>query len=176
MLVRAWVFMGVFMGVFAGLAMAGPVLADPAPLTVTLADPAWTGDKIPEGQQCRKFGGKSPMTPALKVEGLPAGTVEVLVEFNDEDYYDLSFGGGHGIIGFAAGPGTAVLPAVPGETWEMPPGVRIADENRATGSYATPGYLPPCSGGNDHRYFAVVKAIDGNEEVLAEGQVTIGRF
>lgn len=160
----------------AGLALAGPALADPAPLTVALADPAWTGDRIPEGQQCTKFGGQSPMTPALKVEGLPVGTVEVRVEFNDDDYYDLSYDGGHGIVAFSAGPGTAVLPAVPGESREMPPGVRIAEANRATGSYARPGYLPPCSGGRDHRYFAVVKALDGNEDVLAEGRVTIGRY
>lgn len=160
----------------AGLPRVGETRAETAQLSVSLADPAWTGDKIPAGQQCTKFGGQSPMTPALKVEGLPAGTVEVLVEFNDDDYYDLSYDGGHGIIAFAAGPGAAVLPAVPGESRDMPPGVRVAQKNRATGSYARPGYLPPCSGGNDHSYFAVVKAVDGNEDILAEGRVTIGRY
>ncbi len=160
----------------AALAFAVPARAE-AELTLSLADPAWTGEAIPDGHQCRKFGGSQPMTPAIKVAGLPAGTVEVLVEFNDADYQPLSYDGGHGKIAYAVkGPGEAVLPAVPGHTNEMPAGVRVAAKNHATGDYATPGYLPPCSGGRDHRYFAEVKALDAAGEELAEGEITIGRY
>lgn len=145
-------------------------------LIVTLADPAWTGGAIPDGQQCTKFGGVAPMTPPLKVAGLPIGTLRVIVEFNDADYQALSHDGGHGKIDFEVGPGEAILPAVPGESDQMPPGVRIAAKNRATGDFARPGYLPPCSGGRDHDYFAVVKAIGPTQEVLAEGRVEIGSY
>ena len=58
----------------------------------------------------------------------------------------------------------------------MPPGVVIVARNRATGDFARPGYLPPCSGGRDHRYFAIVKAVGPAQEVLAEGRVTIGTY
>ncbi|MCF4167188.1 hypothetical protein L2U69_16185 [Zavarzinia compransoris] len=145
-------------------------------LIVTLSDPAWTGGAIPDGQQCTKFGAVAPMTPPLKVSGLPIGTLRVIVEFNDEDFQPLSYDGGHGKIDFEVGPGEAYLPAVPGETDQMPPGVRIAAKNRATGDFARPGYLPPCSGGRDHDYFAVVKAIGPTQEVLAEGRVDIGSY
>lgn len=159
------------------------ILAGTAPalgaggLTLALADPAWTGGEIPDGQQCTKFGGSSPMTPALKVGALPAGTVEVVVEFNDAGYQPLSYDGGHGVLAFAVkAPGEAVLPAVAGETADMPAGVRLVSKNRARGSFGRPGYLPPCSGGEGHRYFAVVKAVDAGGAVLAEGEITIGSY
>ena len=43
-----------------------------ADLSVSFADPAWDGVKVPEDQVCRKLGGKG-STPALSVGDLPAG-------------------------------------------------------------------------------------------------------
>ena len=121
--------------------------AQAADLQVTFGDPAWDGKKIPKGQQCTKFGGKG-ATPALRVENIPAGANAVIVEFNDRNYQPLSWNGGHGKIGFwiSEGASSAMLPSVPGETGNLPEGSFVEKRNRATGGYARPGYLPPCSG------------------------------
>lgn len=125
--------------------------AEASKLDVAFADPAWNGKKIPKGQQCSKFGGKG-STPALTVAGALEGTVEIVVAYNDRDYRPLSKNGGHGKIGYRAGPGTTTIPALPGETADMPEGARIVAKNRATGSYARAGYLPPFSGGRGNLY------------------------
>lgn len=161
------------------LGASGAAAAD---LDASFADPAWDGKKIPKGQQCTKFGGGGG-TPALRVENIPAEANAVIVEFNDRNYQPLSWDGGHGKIGFwiEAGSTAATLPSVPGETKDLPEGSFVEKRNRATGAYARPGYLPPCSGGRGHRYFAVVKAVNKVEgkrkpEVLAEAKLQLGRY
>ncbi len=152
-----------------------------ADLVVTLTDPAWNGFQIPAGQQCSKFGGKG-ATPAMRIENIPAGANAIIVEFNDRDYQPLSDDGGHGKIGFRIKKGakSADLPAVPGETDDMPKGAFLEERNRATGSYATGGYLPPCSGGGGHVYFADIKAVNKVEgedpKVLAETRFLLGQY
>ena len=162
-----------------GVAVPDALAAD---LEVSLADPAWDGKKIPKGQQCTKFGGKG-ATPAMQVGNIPAEANAIIVEFNDRNYQPLSWNGGHGKIGFriAEGSGSALLPSVPGETDDLPEGSFVEKRNRATGGYARPGYLPPCSGGRGHSYFAEVKAVKKVEgkkkpEVLAKAKIKLGRY
>lgn len=153
---------------------AGPAFA--AKLQVSFADSSWTGKKVPKGQHCSKFGGNG-ATPRLNVSGIPQGTSAILVEFNDASYQPLSSRGGHGIVGFEyAGDGEAVLQSVPGGTKETPVGTWIEKKNRATGAWKSPGYLPPCSGGRGNRYFAVVKAVDTDGNVLAKAKIKLGRY
>ena len=161
---------------------AKPAPAPVAGLKVSFADSAWNGEKIPDGQQCSKFWGKG-ATPALRVENIPARVNAIIVEFNDRDYPPLSDDGGHGKIGFwvSEGSSNTVLPSVPGETDSLPEGSFVEEPNQATGSYATPGYLPPCSGGNDHAYFAIVKAVrkmkgEGKPKVLATTKIELGSY
>ena len=155
--------------------------AGAAELTVTLTDPAWNGFQIPAGQQCAKFGGKG-AAPATRIGNIPAGTNAIVVEFNDRDYQPLSNDGGHGKIGFwiKQGAKSADLPAVSGETDKMPKGAFLEARNRATGSYATGGYLPPCSGGRGHVYFADIKAVRKTEgerpKVLVETRFLLGQY
>ena len=145
-------------------------------LQVSFADAKWTGKRIPDGQHCKKFGGKG-ATPQLKVSGIPQGATAILVEFNDASYQPLSYDGGHGVVGFKySGAGEAVLPPVPGGTNKTPEGTWIERENRATGDWASDGYLPPCSGGRGNTYFAVVRAVDANKKVLAEAEITLGYY
>ena len=151
-------------------------------LKVSFADSAWNGEKIPDGQQCSKFWGKG-ATPALRVENIPAGANAIIVEFNDRDYPPLSDDGGHGKIGFwiSEGSSSALLPSVPGETDSLPSGNFVEEPNQATDDYAAPGYLPPCSGGNDHAYFAEVKAVRkmkgaGKPTVLATTKIELGSY
>ncbi|MYA95027.1 MAG: hypothetical protein F4X91_01270 [Nitrospinae bacterium] len=151
-------------------------------MKVSFADSAWNGEQIPDGQQCSKFWGQG-ATPSLRVENIPAGANAIIVEFNDRDYSPLSDDGGHGKIGFwvSEGSGRALLPSVPGETDPLPTGSFVEETNRATGDYATPGYLPPCSGGRDHAYFAEVKAVRkvkgaGKPKVLATVKIELGSY
>ncbi len=173
------------------IAFAGLVLFSLAPLAATsvsadddliveFADPAWTGDRIPDGQHCKKFGGQG-ATPPLKVSGIPAKADAIVVEFNDRSYSPLSSDGGHGKIGFVIEPGVgeAILPAVPGGTKTMPEGAWLEKKNRATGAWSSPGYLPPCSGGRGNVYEAEVYAVvrDGDEyDEIAEGKIRLGKY
>ena len=75
--------------------------------------PPWDGVKVPEGQQCHLFGGNG-ATPEISVQGLPDGTAQIRLEFNDKSYAPLSENGGHGVIGFMVSGADAVLPSVPG--------------------------------------------------------------
>jgi hypothetical protein len=43
------------------LLLSGNVFADEAGISASFVDPAWSGKKIPAGQQCQKFGGKGAM-------------------------------------------------------------------------------------------------------------------
>ena len=146
-----------------------PTLPD---LKVTFTDPAWTGVSLPAGQQCSRNQG-SGSTPPLRVENIPAGTTAIILQFNDTDYAPLSTNGGHGQIGFTVNAAIASLPAVKGETATMPAGVFIEANNRASG----PGYLPPCSGGAGHLYFADVLAVSkADGKLLAKGRINLGKW
>ncbi|MFN3642030.1 MAG: hypothetical protein ACK4TB_03795 [Gemmobacter sp.] len=46
---------------------------------------------------------------------------------------------------------------------------------RRSGECASAGFLPPCSGGRGHRYFAVVKALDRADKVLGTARVEMWR-
>jgi len=145
-----------------------------AKMDVKLGAP-WDGKKVPKGQHCALQGGKG-STPPMVVTGLPTGTVMVLVAFNDKSYQPLSTGGGHGQIGFPVKGATAKLPAVPGMTAKLPGGARVIKPARATGKFASKGYLPPCSGGRGNKYSADVKAISAAGKVLETVTITIGRY
>ena len=168
--------------IIAFMAAAFSTASQAADLKVSFADAAWDGKKVPKGQQCSKFGGNG-ATPALNVENIPAGANAIIVEFNDRSYQPLSYDGGHGKIGYwiEEGSTSAMLPSVPGEAKDLPEGSFVEKRNRATGDYARPGYLPPCSGGRGNKYFAEVKAVQKIEgkkkpEVLAKTKIQLGRY
>ena len=157
-------------------AFALPAFAQ-STLTIAFADPAWTGDKIPAGQHCRLLGGDG-STPALQVSGIPEGTAQINVEFNDESYKPLSKDGGHGIIGFTVAPvdGTATLPSVPGYSTDLPEGAMVVAKARTRAPYDSVGYLPPCSGGTGNTYAAVVRALAADGTELGNGHIVLGTY
>ncbi len=142
--------------------------------SVKLALP-WNGVTVPEGQQCRLFGGDG-ATPVFVLNGLPEGTTQVRVEFNDKSYPPLSEDGGHGVIGFPVSGPDAVLPSVPGMMAYLPSGATVISAARTGGRYASAGYLPPCSGGRGNRYEADVVALDARGAELARVAVELGRY
>ena len=154
---------------------AGPAFAQ-AELDISFADPAWTGDAVPEGQHCTSHGGTG-ATPALDISNVPDGTTQVNVAFSDETYQPMN-NGGHGTIGFAVTPtdGMVTLPSVPGETGDLPEPAFVAVPNNTSGERLTPGYMPPCSGGRGNTYSADVTALDAEGNALASGYIVLGTY
>lgn len=152
----------------------------PAPLTVAFADSMWTGDKVPAGMQCKRYGGKDSASPALVVGNIPSGADALIVQFNDLSYMPLSKNGGHGSIKVAvpAGASEVTVPSVPGETFDVPAGVEIHKPHRATASGIGKGaYLPPCSGGKGNKYVADVLAVDSAKGmILGTARITLGKY
>ncbi|WP_373356902.1 hypothetical protein [Pseudoroseicyclus sp. CXY001] len=137
---------------------------------------AWTGGPIPEGQHCALQGGDG-ATPPIQITGIPEGTAFIVASFSDTTYAPMA-DGGHGTIMFPVRGDSAELPAVPGMTaTDLPGGAVIAAPARGSGDYASPGYLPPCSGGNGNRYAVDLTAIDASTNELEKiTDFTIGTY
>ncbi len=154
-------------------------------LNVSFTDLQWDGKNVPEGQQCRKFGGKKSATPELKVEGIPATADALVVEYNDLSYSPMS-NGGHGIIGYEieTGATSTIIPSVPGHSFDLPEGFFLITAHQAPHWDEAGAYLPPCSGfgGLGSSYSATVKAIvkartEGEKPLLlAEDVISMGKF
>jgi len=154
------------------LMSAGPALAEMSAQLVG----GWDGKMVPAGQHCKLHGGNG-ATPPMRVSGIPAGARFIVAYFNDKSYKPLSRNGGHGTIAFPVRGAVTDLPAVPGMTASLPGGAQVIAAAKSTGKYASPGYLPPCSGGRGNLYTVDLKAIDGQGKVLSEiKNFQIGRY
>jgi phosphatidylethanolamine-binding protein (PEBP) family uncharacterized protein len=158
------------------------VATDLPGLQVTLADTRWDGERIPEEGICSNFGGDD-LSPPLLVRNIPAGANAIIVQFNNLDHPARARNGGNGSIGYWIGDRTATqLPPVTGYSVRLPDGAFIEQGARATGAFASQGYLAPCSGGKGHRYvadvFAVHKATGPGQtnRLLAEQRISLGRY
>lgn len=161
-------------GCILGLCTAFFATSAMAEMSVKLGG-GWDGRKVPAGQQCALHGGNG-STPPMKVSNLPKGTAWIYVEYNDRDYRPLSNKGGHGVIGYPVSGSSADLYSVQGMKAKLKGKAKVISKARSTGQYASEGYLPPCSGGRNNRYFAVVKAVDAGGKVLEKRNIEIGRY
>lgn len=152
-------------------------------LHLELVDSGWDGERIPDGQQCQRQGGENPSTPSILVGNLPDGTEAVILEFSDRDFGPMD-NGGHGKVGFVITEGVseAVIPPLPGHTFDLPENYFLVQEHLAPG-FDTPGaYMPPCSGGAGNSYYVTVKAVElvSMEElsfnVLRQGILELGEY
>lgn len=157
------------------LAFGGPAAAQ-SDFAAAFADPVWDGVTVPEGQHCSLQGG-SGATPPIEVTGIPTGTTQINLSFNDETYEPMN-NGGHGVLGFLVedGASEASLAAVPGGTEDLPEGVSIVAANKTSGDFLTAGYMPPCSGGNGNTYSVDVIAVDADGAELASTRLTLGKY
>ena len=170
----------------AGLVLAGgcaqprytsaPYLAD---LDVRFADPAWDGKRVPEGQQCARDGGHG-ATPPLIVGNIPIEATAIILEFDDRTA-PSSTTGGNGAIGFRVPVGVreTTIPSVSGNTRDLPDGFFLPPEDKA--ALGNGGYLPPCSGGQGHRYVVTIRAVSlpkggGPPELLGMERLTLGTY
>ena len=156
-------------------------VANPVHLQVAFADPQWDGRTVPVGQRCRWAGGNG-STPPLRVDGIPRAANDLLVEFSDRSYFLMDHGG-HGEIGLwlRGTPASVTIPAVAGESLELPEGMFVERKHQGWLRGHGGAYLPPCSGGRGHRYYATVKAVyksaDGGESrLLGEQNIELGEY
>ncbi|RKF15098.1 hypothetical protein D6850_09600 [Roseovarius spongiae] len=161
------------LGFTAALVMTtGAAMAD---MSVKLGG-GWDGRKVPAGQHCRLHGGNG-ATPPMRVTGVPQGARWIVADYNDKSYKPLSQNGGHGRIAYPVKGATTDLPPLPGMTARLPGGAKVVKAARGTGKYASPGYLPPCSGGKGNRYTVDLRAVNANGKTLAMiRNVDIGRY
>jgi len=149
-------------------------------LDAEFADAIWNGIAVPKGQQCLKFDGDNPATPRLKISDIPAGTTAIIMEYSDRAYKPMD-NGGHGKLGYQVGPYTTniIVPAVQGHTFELPPAFFSIAVHRGPDWDKAGAYMPPCSGGNNHPYHVMVKAVkqQGAEMIiLAKHLLEMGRY
>ena len=152
-------------------------------LELHFTNPAWNGENIPTGQQCRRFGGIEPKTPALEIKKIPPKANAIIIEFSDKSYAPMD-NGGHGKIGYVIDQGieTVVIPSIPGHTFDLPKRFFVVAAHQAPDWDDAGAYLPPCSGGNGNIYYATVKAIyrahskDQKSVLLAESVINMGRY
>lgn len=113
-------------------------------LDVRFAESVWDGVKIPEGQQCQKFGGHNPSTPTFIVTGVPAGSNAIVLEYSDRDSKKMN-NGGHGRMSFAfdSTVDNVKIPSVPGHSFDLPPQFKMIEAHRGAGWDIDGAYMPP---------------------------------
>lgn len=162
-------------------ANTGRDIPEIAALTLSLSDPYWDGKKVPEGQQCLKFGGGG-QTPRIEVKDIPKGTEALIFEYSDHNYRPNDHGG-HGKIGYRLKePNTysITVPSVEGHTFDLPSGFFLVEKHRGKGWDKEGAYMPPCSGGNGHNYYVTVKAVSDitktSYRLLGESRLEMGVY
>ena len=151
-------------------------------LEISFSDAAWDGKTIPSGQQCPAFGGNG-TTPALIVGNIPPTANVLILEFSNKSHLPLDKGG-QGRIGyrFEAGTPRIALPAIPGNTFDLPEPFFVIAAHRKPFQYKQGAYLPPCSGGKGDYYYLVVKAVrlpdsfEEQGEIVGQGKLFLGRY
>ncbi len=144
-------------------------------MNVSFVDSKWDGMMVPKDQVCKWAGGNG-STPELKITNLPENTSKVIVSFSDKTYTPMD-NGGHGEIGINVSNQTEVIvPSVEGESKMMPNNMFIRKEHKGLKRGKAGAYLPPCSGGKGNTYYATVKAVDSNGEVLSTADIQLGKF
>ena len=136
----------------------------------------WDGQTIPDGQQCKKYGGLNPETPALVVSNIAPKASALIFAYSDRDYKEMD-DGGHGVIRFDLPDGAKdiFVPPIRSNTYDLPEGFSIVKEHRGTERGLPGAYMPPCSGGYNNLYYVTIQAVNGNQ-ILSETIFQLGRY
>jgi hypothetical protein len=167
--------------ILSSLFISGTLFAgESSNLVATLADTEWSGNKIPEGQQCQKFKGHG-STPRIRVNNIPKGTNAIVVEYSDKTYKAMD-NGGHGKIGYFIDERMeeVTIPPIQGHSFELPKSFFIVAPQQAPKWDKAGAYLPPCSGGKGNKYVATIKAVhlvNGKvDKLISEVDINIGVY
>ena len=174
-------FLSIFFIALTGCAGKYTPSENMANLNVQFADTLWNGVKVPDNQQCNKFGGNAE-TPSLKVSNIPLKANTLIVEYSDRDASHMD-NGGHGKVGYTIPSNTPVvtIPSIKGHTFELPENFFVVSPHANPSWDKAGAYMPPCSGGRGNRYYATVKAVyeapEGQQsELLGKGKIELGKY
>lgn len=149
-------------------------------MVATLVDSIWTGDKVPDGQQCQKFNGHG-STPRIRVNNIPKKSNAIVVEYSDKTYKAMD-NGGHGKIGYYIDERMTevTIPPIKGHIFNLPESFFIVQPQQAPKWDKAGAYLPPCSGGSGNVYVATVKAVHVShgkvDREIATVEVSLGVY
>ena len=145
-------------------------------IEVKLSDVNWDGITIPQGQQCQKFGGVQPATPALQVSNIPSGSDSIILEYSDRDSEKMNHGG-HGRMLYSIDSSAKIIniPRVAGHTYDLPEKFTMLEAHRGAGWDKEGAYMPPCSGGKAHAYYLTVKSMKG-DTITATSVIELGQY
>ena len=149
-------------------------------LNVEFVDINWGGQLVPNGQQCQKYGGKG-ASPSLKVKGLTSQANAVLVTFSDKSKWVMGKGS-NGKIGIRIKPNQrqVYIPSIKENVTTLPKEMFSIDSYSR--KFRIDGvYLPPCSKGKKHDYFATVESVIIDSEnnvvkVLDVAEIYMGQY
>lgn len=158
------------------LAVISMMSANVFALEAKFADTAWDGKQIPAGQQCQKFAGQNPSTPALIVSDIPAGTNAIVLAYSDRDSAKMN-NGGHGIMQFTlhSSAHQVTIPSVTGHSFDLPAEFKMIEAHRSPGWDKAGAYMPPCSGGKGHAYYVTIKTLT-DDKVSASTLLEMGKY
>ena len=141
---------------------------------ISFMDPMWDGKKLPSGMECSRQSGQNPHTPKLKITNLPNGTSYLRMVITDESYGGEGF---HGIfrIKVPKGASEIVIPRIYEQAKKLPAGIELERGNGSPGG-SQGHYLPPCSGGRNHNYYAEILPYNDSDEKLKENYIDFGRY
>ena len=141
---------------------------------IEFMDSMWDGKTIPSGMECTAQVGKNPHTPKLKITKLPAGTKYLRMVITDEN---AGSDGQHGIfrLKVPSGATEVIFPSIYETAKKLPSGVTL-EKNEGWGMSKEGHYLPPCSNGRDHNYYADIIPYDENDEKLGENYIEFGKY
>lgn len=153
-----------------------------ANLEIRFVHPRWNGKEIPAGEQCTRDGGHG-ATPVLVISNIPANANTLIFEYSDRSVTRMD-DGGHGVMGYRLTPGqtTVRIPAVAGETFDLPAPFYVISAHRDPFHNPPGAYLPPCSSGRGHLYTLNVRALyvphslNGTPRLLGQGKIRLGRY
>ena len=148
-----------------------------ASLTATFTDDMWKKNVLPKSEVCSNFNTKVGSTPSIKLENIPVNTTKIVLAFSDESFKGMSVGG-HGVISYAIPKNSSmiVIPSIKGETFDLPKDFTTVVKHRGEKFGKTPGaYLAPCSGGKEHVYSVLIKAMN-EDQILDSASLTLGTF
>ncbi|MGQ9425355.1 hypothetical protein ACXYTJ_05540 [Gilvimarinus sp. F26214L] len=151
-------------------------------MEATFVDAAWTGEGIPQGQQCQRFGGENPESPAVQLHNVPESAEAIVLEFSDRSFVRMDKGG-HGKVGYKieSGQSEVVVSPVQGHREELPEPFFVVQLHQAPGWDKAGAYLPPCSGGRGNEYFIDIKAVTLRDDqsvgtVLAQTSIQMATY
>ncbi|MDO6565401.1 hypothetical protein Q4488_18675 [Amphritea sp. 1_MG-2023] len=158
------------------LVVTSVISANTFALDAKFADARWDGKHVPTGQQCLKFGGDNPATPALTVSDLPPGTNVIVLEYSDRDSQKMD-NGGHGRMQYTVNTSASqvTIPSVAGHSFDIPAEFKIIEAHRSPGWDKAGAYMPPCSGGKGHAYYVTITALQ-DDNVSASTLLEMGKY